>query len=211
MVGTLRSFKIPRAAVAAVRDLAVIAGLAAGLGGCAVAVGAGAAGGVAALQERGIEGAAKDFKVEALIMEQWINFDLDLPVKVGVEVYEGRVLLTGAVADPQLRADAVRLAWKVIGVKDVLNEIQVTGDSGIIDFARDSWITAQLKTKLTFDEEVMAINYAIETVNGIIYLIGIAQNQKELDRVIAQGRNIPYVRDIISHVRVKSPGSKEGK
>ncbi len=204
MVGTLRSLGAPRAAAAALRDLAVVAALAAGLGGCAAAVGVGAAGGVAAYQERGIEGAAKDLKVEALITELWINFDLKLPVKVGVEVYEGRVLLTGAVADPQMRADAVRLAWKASGVKDVINEIQVTGDSGIVDFTRDSWISTQLKIKLTFDEEVMAINYAIETVNGVIYLIGIAQNQKELDRVIAQGRNIPYVRNIISHVRVKN-------
>ena len=203
MIGTLRSFNTPRAAVAALRDLAVIAALAAGLGGCAVAVGAGAVGGVAAMEERGIDGAAKDFKVEALIMEQWINFDLDLPASVGVEVYEGRVLLTGSVADPQKRADAVRLAWKVGDVKEVINEIQVTADSGIVDFTRDSWITTQLKYKLTIDEEVLAINYAIETVNSVIYLIGIAQDQQELDRVIAQGRNIPYVRNIISHVRVK--------
>ena len=40
-------------------------------------------------------------------------------------------------------------------------------------------------------------------VNGIVYLIGIAQNQKELDRVIAHARDINYVRNIISHVRVK--------
>ena len=43
----------------------------------------------------------------------------------------------------------------------------------------------------------------METVNGIVYLIGIAQNQKELDRVLAHAREINYVRNIISHVRVK--------
>ena len=37
----------------------------------------------------------------------------------------------------------------------------------------------------------------------IVYLIGIAQDQRELDRVIAHSRTITYVRQVISHVRVK--------
>ena len=174
------------------------------LGGCVgVAVGAGATAGVAAYQERGIEAAAIDLNLEAQIIKLWLQQDDMLTLKLGVEAYEGRILLTGVVEDPQMQADAVRLAWKVIGVKEVINEIQVTSDSGVIDLARDSWITTQLKSKLTLDNKVLAINYAIETVNGIVYLIGIAQNQDELDRVIAHSRTISYVRRVISHVRVK--------
>ncbi len=174
------------------------------LGGCVgVAVGAGATAGVAAYQERGIEVAAKDFTLEAEIVKLWLQQDEALTLKLGVEAYEGRILLTGVVEDPEMRADAVRLAWKVIGVKEVINEIQVASDSGVVDLARDSWITTQLKTKLTLDNKVLAINYAIETVNGIVYLIGIAQDQRELDRVIAHSRTITYVRQVISHVRVK--------
>ena len=174
------------------------------LGGCVgVAVGAGATAGVAAYQERGIEAAAIDLNLEAQIIKLWLQQDDMLTLKLGVEAYEGRILLTGVVEDPQMQADAVRLAWKVIGVKEVINEIQVTSDSGVIDLARDSWITTQLKSKLTLDNKVLAINYAIETVNGIVYLIGIAQNQGELDRVIAHSRTISYVRRVISHVRMK--------
>ena len=174
------------------------------LGGCVgVAVGAGATAGVAAYQERGIEAAAIDLNLEAQIVKLWLQQDETLTLKLGVEAYEGRILLTGVVEDPEMRADAVRLAWKVVGVREVINEIQVTSDSGIIDLARDSWITTQLKSKLTLDNKVLAINYAIETVNGIVYLIGIAQNQGELDRVIAHSRTIAYVRQVISHVRVK--------
>lgn len=174
------------------------------LSGCAgVVVGAGATTGVAAYQERGIEGVAKDLQIESRIIGNWFQFEHTLPTKVSVEVYEGRALLTGAVSDPKIRADAVRLAWKALEVKEVLNEIQVTGPGDIFDFARDSWITTQLKSKITFDENILAINYVIETVNGIVYLIGIAQDQAELDRVIAHGRNLKRVKKIISHVRLK--------
>ena len=174
------------------------------LAGCAGAVvGAGATTGVAAYQERGVEGVAKDLQIESRIIGNWFHFDHTLPTKVSVEVYEGRALLTGAVNDPRIRADAVRLAWKALEVKAVLNEIQVTGSGDAFNFARDSWITAQFKSKITFDEHILAINYVIETVNGTVYLIGIAQDQAELDRVITHGRALKHVKKIISHVRVK--------
>ncbi len=174
------------------------------LSGCAgVVVGAGATTGVIAYQERSVERVFKDKQIGFRIFENWFQFEHTLPTKVSVEVYEGRALLTGAVDDPQIRADAVRLAWKALEVKEVLNEIQVTGPGDAFDFARDSWITAQLTSKITFDENILAINYVIETVNGIVYLIGIAQKQAEVDRVIAHGRALKHVKKIISHVRLK--------
>ena len=88
------------------------------------------------------------------------------------------------------------------GIKDVINEMQ-EGGGGTEAFTRDSWISTQLKSRLTFDKEVYAVNYAIEAVNGVVYLIGIAQNQAELDRVVAHARDLAYVRRVISHVRVK--------
>jgi len=178
-----------------------------GLGGCGAVVGAGAATGVAAFQERGVEGAAQDLKLEAGIIDRWLNHGAKLATKISVEVYEGRALLTGVVTPSEagLRADAVKLAWKVQGVKDVINEIQV-GKTGLLDLSRDSWITAQLKSRLTFDKSVLAINYAIETVNGTVYLIGIAQSKKEEQRAIAHARSIKYVRKVISHARIKNKG-----
>ena len=190
---------IPKAAALAV----VLALGAGGLGGCAGAVvGGGAAVGTAAYQERGLQIVARDLAVATKVRVALLNAGEQYAIGVGVEVYEGRVLLTGTLANEEMRATAVSLAWKGEGVTDVINEIQI-GEASLRDLARDSWITAQLKSKLTFDKKILAINYSIETVNGIIYLIGIAQNQRELDRVIAHARNIGYVRRIISHVRLK--------
>jgi len=185
---------------------AVTAAAAVGAGGCTVtgtAVGAGATAGVAAYQERGIEGVAKDLKITAGVVDAMFRHDNTLNLIIGVESYEGRVLLTGSVKNPQSRADAVRLAWTVSGVKDVINEVQVNPDSGIVDLARDSWVTAQLQSKITLDRNILAINYVIETVNGTVYLIGIAQDKSELDRVKDHARTISYVRQVVSHVRVK--------
>ncbi|MDP6925945.1 MAG: BON domain-containing protein [Rhodospirillales bacterium] len=173
------------------------------LSGCGAVVSAGATVGVAAVQERGIKGKANDITIEALILDQYVRVGLKLTTTIGVEVYEGRVLLTGATTDSRLSDQAVKLAWKVDGVKEVLNEIQTTKNTSATDYAQDTWITAQLKSKLTFDIEILAINYVVETVNGTVYLIGVGQNQAEIDRAVQHATGIKYVRKVISHVRLK--------
>ena len=81
--------------------------------------------------------------------------------------------------------------------------IKVSDDSGVLVLARDKWVNAQLRLKITFDGKIKAINYAIDTVNGTVYLMGIAQSKEELALVRNHARNIEYVRRVISHVRVK--------
>ena len=175
------------------------------LNGCTGAVvGAGAAAGVAAFEERTIGTVADDAKIAAQVRLAIIDRGPDFALKIGIEVFEGRVLLTGLVPTKDMRAEAVQKSWSISGVKDVLNEIQISSDS-LIGTARDAWISAQLTTRIAMDEKIYAINYIIETVNGIVYLLGIAQNQQELKRVIAHARNLKYVRKVISHARLKVP------
>lgn len=170
-----------------------------------VVMGAGAATGIAAYQERGVDGVARDLRTSSRIVDMYARHNHALLKDISVEVYEGRALLTGQVKTESERADAVRLAWKADGVRDVINEIHVTAEGGILNTARDAWISTQLETKLTFDEQVLAINYAVETVGGVVHLIGIAQDEAELDRVRNHARDISYVKRVVSHVRVKTP------
>ena len=174
------------------------------LSGCTTLVGAGATVGVAAAQERGIKGRAEDLKIEALILEKFIKSGIKLTATIGVEVYEGRVLLTGASKNTKITDQAVKLSWKIRGVKKVINEIQVGRNSTISNFAQDTWITAQIKSNITFDRNIFSINYTIETVNGIVYLIGVAQNTAEHDQVKQHAANVKFVRNVVSHVRVKT-------
>lgn len=172
-----------------------------GCGAGAVA-GGGASVGVAVAQERTIGGAIDDAVIATQIVSQLYQYDIELLRQVSAEVVEGRVLLTGSVAKPENRVDAVRLTWQIEGVSEVLNEIQVTDRGGLIDFTLDTWISTQLRTKLLLDKDIKALNYNVETVNGVIYMIGIAQNGVELERVTSHARTIKNVQQVISHVRV---------
>ena len=67
-------------------------------------------------------------------------------------------------------------------------------------YVRDRWISAQLETELLLDMAVLHINYDIETVNGVVYLIGIVQEEGELARVVGHASAIPGVRHVADHV-----------
>lgn len=186
--------------------LALGALLAPGLSGCApvgIAAGAGATVGVAAAQEGGIKGATTDAAIRMQITDLWLKHSFDLYRRLSMTVKEGRVLITGTVPNPDLRVDAVRLAWQADGVRQVINEITIDKDAGIGNYINDSWITSQIKTYMTFDKYIQSINYSVETVNGTVYLMGIAQDQKELDRVLDYARNTKYVKNVISYVRLR--------
>lgn len=180
--------------------------LGAALSGCTpvgVAAGAGATLGVAAAQEGGVKGAITDAAIRLQIHDLWFKHDVKMYSKLDMTVREGRVLITGSVPNPDTRVDAIRLAWQADGVKQVINEIRVDGGDGIVGYATDTWVTGNLKTRLMLDKYVQSINYTVDTVGGVVYLMGVAQDRKELDRVVDHARNLNYVKNVVSYVRLR--------
>lgn len=171
-----------------------------------VAVTAGAATAVAASEERGLGGAISDTAIEAQINALLLQHDFETFRNVSVHVYEGRVLLAGLVEKSQMRVDAVRLVWQVDGIKEVINEIEVSDQGGVEAYARDVWISTQLRTKLLLDKEIKSINYSVETVDATVFLMGFGRSAEELARVEAHARNLSYVRRVVSYVRVPIEG-----
>ncbi len=189
--------------------VALLLGAAVALSGCAGAVvGAGATSGVSLAQERSIGDAIDDASISTQLSTKLLEDSFQLFRDVDHEVVEGRVLLTGKVEQPESRLRAEALAWKIEGVKEVANAIQVTTEGGFQSFARDVRISTELRGKIIGDPDVNGINYSLETVNGTIYLIGIAQNEAELNRVIRHARNIEGVRKVESYVRLKTDPSR---
>lgn len=168
-----------------------------------LAVGAGASVVRASQTERGLRGSAEDLQTRAEVLHYLFQKDIDLFSAVSVSVTQGRVLLTGKVRGPKDRIEATKLAWKATGVAEVINELQVIDRSSIADHAKDILINKSLQARLLVDQEIKFINYTVDTVNGTVYLFGIAQNQEELERVIAVVRQTNYVENIVNYVTIK--------
>jgi osmotically-inducible protein OsmY len=182
------------------------------LSGCILAAaGAGAASGYAVLgQERAPGQQIDDTVIRTLVGQSWDQFKPDLAHDLDATVYEGRVLITGRVPSEDWRQEAVQRAWKVDGVKEVYDEIEVGPETHFSDEARDTIISTKLRNDLLFDSDVKSINYTVKTENGIIYIIGSARSQAELDRVTSYARNIADVRRVVSYVKIRTGDSAAG-
>ena len=88
-------------------------------------------------------------------------------------------------------------------MKEVFNEVEVRDRAGLIDYFKDVRIANELRLKLLSDKDVSAVNYSVETVNTVIYLMGIAQDQAELERVTGHASNIKGVSRVVSFVLLK--------
>lgn len=173
------------------------------MSGCVgAAVGAGAAIGVSAAKEGGLQTSIKDEAIRIKISDLWFKRSTSMFGKLNLSVNQGRVLVTGVVQNPEDRVEAIRLAWQPKGVKQVINEIRVGNADSFASYAQDTWIAGQLRTRLTFEKKVQSINYSIEVVQGAVYLMGVAQDQAELDRTIRIARKIKGVKEVISYVKL---------
>ena len=174
------------------------------LSGCAgVILGGAATTGVAVAQERTVGAAVDDAAIRFRVKDKLVDKSGALFQNVAVESVEGRVLLTGVVATPEDRLEVARIAWQINGVREVFNELQVTDRGGIGNYLADARIATQLRFKLMRDGDISSINYTIETINKIVYLIGIAQSQQELERVTGHARTISGVSQVVSYVILK--------
>lgn len=164
---------------------------------------AGVAGTELGMQDRTVGRSIDDLALKAQISKKFFDADInDLFKNVEVDVIEARVFLTGGVKSMDTAIRAVTLAWQVNGVKEVVNELKVD-DSGIVDYAQDAWIQRQIGTQLLFTRGIRSTNYTIECVGGVVYLLGIAQNEEELRKVTSIASRTKYVKEVVSHVVLK--------
>lgn len=173
-------------------------------------VGTGAAVTTSVAEERGIGGVLNDSSIKTRVQVRYMEHNPALAKAVDVVVRQGRVLLTGTLNDPKMQIDAVRLAWKVDGVQEVIDETSIGGSNGFGAYANDSWITTQIKSKMLFNKNIQSLNYNIQSIKGTVYVMGIAQSQHELDRVIDIARRTSKVKRVVSYVTLKPQSTGAG-
>jgi len=167
-----------------------------------LAVGAGASLMTASQTEKGLKVSAKDLRIKTEINHNLFQKDHELFAAVKVSVDNGKVLITGSVPNPQDRIEISKLAWKVNGIREIINEVQVTNKASFTNRAKDLLINKSLQTQLLLDQSINFINFSVDTVNGVVYIFGIARDQGEINRIIKHARNINYVENIVNYMSV---------
>lgn len=171
------------------------------LAACApAAIGGGAVVATSVVQERSTMDALNDNAIELSIANALLNHSRRLFGDVTVKVTEGRVVLLGSVPTREDKVTATRIAWETEGVTAVEDELTVARDSGAKAYLTDARISNTLRLKLLTDTKVASVNYNVETVDGVVYLTGLARSKTELERVVDHARRVGGVKRVVSHV-----------
>jgi len=104
------------------------------------------------------------------------------------------------IAKVEKEVDKVTGAKKIKGVKEVINEIQIVSEKSLKITAKDLAASAQLRADLIGDQEISSLNYSIDVVNGIVYLSGVAANEKERERVIAHAQALRFAKKVVNYI-----------
>ena len=172
-----------------------------GLSGCASAViGVGTAAVAASTTEKGLSTSVADTQIHAKLTDQFIQNDFTLITAVNITVNDGAVLLTGKIKKPEEKILATKLAWEIRGVREVVNELQITDSSSIKDIAKDLAASATLRGKLISDKNVSSLNYSIDVVNGTVYLSGVASDLNEMNRVVEHAREVRFTKQVVNYI-----------
>jgi osmotically-inducible protein OsmY len=154
--------------------------------------------------DRSIGDFVDDVLIKTVLKNSYFDQSEKIFFNVDVEVSQGRVLLTGTVDNIDLRIEATRIAWGVKGVQTVINEIQISQSDSILNFADDLVISTKVLAKLMLDEEINSLNYNIETVNKIVYIIGISSSSEEKQKAIELSKEVFGVEEVVDYITIKS-------
>lgn len=172
-------------------------------------LGAGARTGLALAEDRPVKEIWEDSRLKIAINQELLTTSFkDTYWSLNTTIFEGRVLITGRVKTSELRDQVNQIVWAVTGVRQVINEIEVSQETNLTQIARDQLIQTSLQAKMLSDPMIADINYKIVAHNGSLYVIGVAQDKSEVDQVVQHARTVPYVKRFVHYVQLATDPSR---
>ncbi len=104
-------------------------------------------------------------------------------ISISAKVLDGNIYLSGKVDEPEEKLKIIKMAWETKGVRSVQSTVTIKGNSNF-----------------KFNKLTKATNYTIDTINGKIYIFGIAMTKKEKEKVISEADQIHGVKDVIPSI-----------
>ena len=150
-----------------------ILSLAGALGGCAaVVVGAGAAAGYSAYEDRRSTGTQVDDQRIESRASSAIDQRFGWKVHVNVTSYNRQVLITGEVPDAVTHAEVEKLVSAVPGVRTLANELTIGPLTSLAARSGDTVVTSNVKTRFLGAKNFNPVHVKVVTEAKVVFLMG---------------------------------------
>ena len=175
--------------------LGVVAALA--LQGCVpVVIGAGGAAAYSSLEDRRTTGTQIDDEAIEVRSSNRLSDRFGGTVHINVTSYNRVALITGEVPDDKARSEAEKIVRAVPNVRDVTNDLQLSGLSSMASRGNDSYLTLKVRGRLLDAKSLSQANIKVVTESGVVYLLGLV-TPTEADEAVELARNTGGVRKVV--------------
>lgn len=118
-----------------------------------------------------------------------------------VKVMEGRVMLTGVAFDTKTKSFLANKVTENLKVRCILNEVSVK-DKKSFSFIKmkDYFLEKSIYMKVFFKSKIKSLNYEVSVIDGIAYVIGIAEDQEEHELLLNLISTIKGIKQVVTHV-----------
>ncbi|MEY4342939.1 MAG: hypothetical protein RL736_735 [Pseudomonadota bacterium] len=140
-----------------------------------------------------------DKLAETIITQKIVSHNYKL-VFLNVKVIDGTAILSGRVERAEDKLKMTKFAWETAGIKAVRNDIVIADQTSFQQRAKDILISSQLSTALLLNKKINSRNYNLETINGKVYIYGVARTTEELDEVIKEAKLISDVVEVVPSI-----------
>ena len=133
---------------------------------------------------------------------------------INVETRNGVVVLRGTVGSYSARRQAVGIARRTDGVREVQDELRVdtggdnrtaaTRGSAAVD---DDWITTKVQSKFLTDGALQGSGVEVKTSNGVVTLSGTVASKEAKDSAVQLARDTEGVKNVRDRLTVRAPSS----
>jgi osmotically-inducible protein OsmY len=123
--------------------------------------------------------------------------------EIGVAVQDGVVTLAGAVKTFVERKAAQEAAFRVVGVRDVANDIQVKVPGSLT--RTDAEIAQAVRAALEWDITVPSDRICSTVTHGVVSLLGTVDDSHQVAAAERAVTNLAGVRDVLSELVVHAP------
>jgi osmotically-inducible protein OsmY len=126
------------------------------------------------------------------------------PVRISVNSFERKVLLTGEVPNEKVKADAGAIAERSLNVRSVVNELTVAPPSSIGQRTNDVALGGRVRAAFVSTRDIAFNSVDIVTDRGIIYLMGLV-TEREADVAASVASRVPGVQQVVKVFDYASP------
>lgn len=153
-------------------------------------------------QEKGLGTSINDKVIYVKLRNAVYDWNPSVSENVSISVDNGSVLVTGKSKNIDTKIQLTKIIWKVHGVKEVNNKVQISETNNFKNIAKDLASLGEIKAKLMASKKLNSLNYSIDVVNNIAYISGIASSEEEISIVTQIAQEARFIKEVQNFVKV---------